>query len=59
MKIQCEILKQRLDMLEANLSESDFRKQTEAEAGDRNGILKQLKVRIFSYLLEQNVLPFA
>lgn len=46
-------------MLEANLSESDFRKQTEAEAGDRNGILKQLKVRIFSYLLEQNVLPFA
>lgn len=58
MKIQCEILKQLLDMLEVNLSESDFKKQTKAGAGDKNGILKHLKVCTFSYLLEQNVLPF-
>lgn len=43
MKIQYEILKQLSDMLEANLSESVFKKQTKAEAGDRNGILKHLK----------------
>lgn len=59
MKIQYEILKQLSDMLEANLSESAFKKQTKAGAGDRNGILKHLKVSIFSYLLEQNVLPIA
>lgn len=58
MKIQYEILKQLSDMLEANLSDSVFRKQTKAGAGDRNGILKHLK-GIFSYFLEQNVLPIA
>lgn len=47
MKIQYEILKQVLDMLEANLSESAFEKQTKAGAGDRNGILKHLKLAFF------------
>lgn len=34
-------------MLEANLSESAFKKQTKAGTGDRNGILKHLNSSFF------------
>lgn len=49
-------------MLKANLSESAFKRQMKAGAGDRNGILKHSKACIFfpfPYLLEWNLLPFA